>query len=117
VALKEVLKQAGGDSRPEVRIGVGTPFPCEAPHFIRVLLDILGNFYDRLPARVQLAFGGFLPWKNSLRFPYGAGDAHFFNAEPSRSRRRSSADGALEQRVSRPNRKQNGRRLSAPTSC
>ena len=74
--LKQVLKQARGDRRPDIRIGVGSPFPCEPPDLIRVCLDMLGDFDDRLPARVQLAPGGFIAWENPLRFPYGVGECH-----------------------------------------
>jgi hypothetical protein len=77
--LKKMLKQARGDSRPEVRIGVCTPFPCEAPDFLRVGLDIVSNADDALPARVQLAFGGFLAWENPLCIPYGVGDTHLLS--------------------------------------
>jgi hypothetical protein len=79
MVLKKVLKEAGGDSHPKVLIGVGTPFAREAPHFIRVLLDMLGNVYDRLPSRVQLVLGSFLPGEYPLSFPYGVGDSHVFN--------------------------------------
>ena len=79
--LKKVLKQACGDSRPEVRIGVGTPFPYELPNLLRVLPDMLGNVYDRLPARVQLVLGSFLPGENPLSFPYGVGDIHAFSQQ------------------------------------
>ena len=76
MTLKKVLKQAGGHSHPEILIRVRTPFACETPHLIRVLLDMLGNVYDRLPARVQPAIGGFLSWENPLRFPYSVGKCH-----------------------------------------
>ena len=69
MVLKKMLKQASSHSRSEILIGVGTPFACEAPHFIRVLLDILGNVYNRLPSWVQLTIGGLLAWKDPLRFP------------------------------------------------
>jgi hypothetical protein len=77
--LKKMLKQARGDSRPEVRIGVCTPFPCEAPDFLRVGLDIVSNADDALPARVQLAVGGFFAWENPLCIPYGVGDTHLLS--------------------------------------
>ena len=77
--LKKVLKQACGHSRAEVRISVGTPFPREAPHFIRVRLDVFSNANDGLPAGVQLALGGFLARKNPLCFAYGVGDTHIFS--------------------------------------
>ena len=76
MVLKKVLKQAGGHGHSEILIGVGTPFACETPHFIRVLLDMLRNLYDRLPARVQLVLGRFLASENPLRFPYGVVECH-----------------------------------------
>ena len=76
MVLKKVLQQAGGDRRPEIRIGVGSPSSCEAPDFIRVPWNMLGNVYDRLPARVQLALGRFLTWEHPLRFPYVVGKCH-----------------------------------------
>ena len=88
MVLKKVLQQAGGHSHPEIRIGVGTPLSCETPHFIRVLPDILGNVYDRLPARVQLVLGSFLPGENPLRFPYGVGYIHIHSQRPKLTRSR-----------------------------
>jgi hypothetical protein len=76
MALQQVLKQAGGHGHPEILIRVGTPFACKAPHFVWVLLDVLGNVYNRLPPRVQFALGGFRAWENPLRFPYGVGECH-----------------------------------------
>ena len=79
VVFKKVLKQARGDSRPEVRVGVSRPFAREAPNFLRVPLDMIGNANDRLPALIQLTFMGLPAWKDSLRFPYSEGDVHVFS--------------------------------------
>jgi hypothetical protein len=77
--LKQVLKQARGHCRPQVRIDMCTPFPCEAPDFIRVLLDMIGYTDDRLPARVQLAIGGFLAGQNTLCLSYGVEDTRVYS--------------------------------------
>ncbi len=74
--LKQMLHQACGDRRPDVRVGVGSPLPCEAPDLIRVLLDMLGDTDDRLPARIELSVGSLLAGENALCFSYGSDDTH-----------------------------------------
>ncbi len=76
MVLKQVFKQAGRHSHPQVRICVSTPFPRKAPNLVRVLLDVLSNVYECLPSRVWLPFGGFLAWQDLLRFPYRLVDGH-----------------------------------------
>jgi hypothetical protein len=82
MVLQKVLKQAGGHSHPEILIRVSTPLARKAPHFVWVLLDVLGNVYNRLPTRVQLALGHFLAWEDPLRFPYGVGECHIVSQHP-----------------------------------
>src|SRR5438874_12969648 len=79
MVLQKVLKQARGHSRAEICIGMRPPFPSEAPHFVRVMLDMIRNADDRLPTRIQLALGSFRAWENLLRFSYGVGDIHVFS--------------------------------------
>ena len=75
--LKQVLKQARGNGGPEIRIGVCAPLPREAPDLIRVLLDMISDADDGLPACVQPAFRCFLARENPLRFPNGVGYMQF----------------------------------------
>ena len=49
MVLQQMLKQAGGHGCAEVGVGVGTPFPCEAPYLLRVLLNVIFNTDDCLP--------------------------------------------------------------------
>lgn len=74
--LEQVLKQARGDCHPNVRVSVGSPLACEAPHPIRVPLDVLGNSNDGLPAGIQFAVAGLLARKNALSFSDSSGNGH-----------------------------------------
>ena len=82
MVLKQVLKQAGGYRHPEVLIGMGTAFACETPHFVGVLLDMVGNIYDRLPARVQPVSRRFLTRENLLGFLQGVGECLGISQRP-----------------------------------
>jgi hypothetical protein len=80
--LKQVLKQAGSNSHPQVGIRVGTPFAGKAPHFIRLLLNVLADVYDRLPSRIKRARGSLLAWENPLRSSYCLGESHTVRQRP-----------------------------------
>jgi hypothetical protein len=77
--LKEMLKQARGDCSPNVRIRMGSPLPCEAPDVVGVLLNMLGDSNDRLPAGVELTTGSLFAGKDPLCFSDGAGYGHVFS--------------------------------------
>jgi hypothetical protein len=49
---QQVLKQAGSYGCAEIGVRVDTPLPCEAPYFLRVLLDVIFNPEDGLPPRI-----------------------------------------------------------------
>ena len=44
-----MLKQAGSYGCAEIGVRVDTPLSCEAPHFLRVALDVIFNLEDGLP--------------------------------------------------------------------
>ena len=77
--FEQVLKQTGGYRRAEIFISVGTPFPSEAPNFLRVLLDVILNAEDRLPPWVQLAIGCHSSGENPLCVSYSLDYVHRFS--------------------------------------
>jgi hypothetical protein len=58
VALQQVLEQACGDGRPEIRVGRAAPALREGPYRLRLALDELPDGDDRLPPRIALALRG-----------------------------------------------------------
>ena len=75
---REYLDAAGGavvvnvgHGRAEIVAGVCAPLSREAPNLIRVLIDVILNADDGLPARVGLPFGCHLSWEDPLGSSYG----------------------------------------------
>jgi len=78
MVFQQMLQQAGSYGGAEIGVGVSAPLPREAPYFLRVLLNVVSNTDDGLPAWIQPAVGGHLSRQNPLCPSYGLEHGHRF---------------------------------------
>jgi len=55
IMLKEMLNETSCDRGPEVRVCMGAPSAGKSPDFQGIILNVLSDLDDRLPARIPPA--------------------------------------------------------------